>query len=57
MYMGDEHIIESTSGPVNSTRIATTVERFGLKTNQLKWGGLVDDNKFHVYWGSFILRQ
>lgn len=54
MYLGDEYIIESTSGNVNSTRIATTMERFGVRTSGFKWGGVVDGNKFHLFWGTFI---
>jgi cell wall-associated NlpC family hydrolase len=55
MYMGNELIVESTSGRVNATRIATTQQRFGKETSSLRWGELVDGGNFHIFWGRYIL--
>lgn len=53
MYIGNEEIVESTSGSINSTLIRSTTEVFGKPTKELYWGMTIP-NGYKLYWGTFF---
>lgn len=54
MYIGNDEIVESTSGATNATLVSHVSEKFGVSTiSHVRWGMTIP-SKYILYWGTFF---